>query len=150
MRVLEVASKELRRLNGLKAIFHDTSELVSRHNRLVRQKIIPGVGPTRVRWSGITQRAHQLMTMLAADEYKFPALTVLQVHSSNPSLKEELTRLLHIVSSLICEYTEILTVLDQYPQTIIVMCSLEIEHLDETAARVSRLIQESTRAATRP
>ncbi len=89
------------------------------------------------------------MTRLACDEYKFPALTALENQCANSNLKEELGRLLHIVSSLISEYTEILTVIDQYPQTIIMMWSSELKHLDEAVAGTGKLIRDAMKPASR-
>ncbi|MGA2367276.1 MAG: hypothetical protein ABSF74_01705 [Dehalococcoidia bacterium] len=147
LHLLQAASKEIHQLDSLKDIFNETSELVSRHNQLARRKIIPTVGPTRVNWSEITRRAGHLIARLASDEYKFIALTALEKGSNSLLLKEELTRLLHIISSLISEYTEILTVIDQYPQTMIMMLSSEVEHLDEASYKVSQLIQSRIKPA---
>ncbi len=149
LHLLEAASKEMQQLDSLKDIFCETSEIILRHNQLARQKIIPTVGPTRVNWSEITRRANHLIARLASDEYKFIALTALEKGSDNLLLKEELARLLHIISSLISEYTEILTIIDQYPQTIIMMWSSEVEHLDEASSRVHQLIQDRMKPAVR-
>ncbi len=149
LHLFEAASKEIQLLDPLKAIFCETNELVSAHNQLARQKIIPTVGPTRVNWSKITKRADHLIARLASDEYKFMALTALEKGSDNPLLKEEVTRLLHVIASLISEYTEILTVIDQYPQTMIMMWSSEIEHLDEASSRVRQLIDNRLKPAVK-
>ncbi len=143
LHLLEAAIQEISQLDSLKDIFRETGELVSRHNQLARQKTIPTVGPTRVNWSAITRRANHLIARLASDEYKFINLAALEKGSANLHLKEELSRLLHIISSLISEYTEILTVMDQYPQTMIMMLSSEVEHLDEASSRVRQLIRSS-------
>ncbi|MHB8084656.1 MAG: hypothetical protein ACYDHZ_02380 [Dehalococcoidia bacterium] len=149
LHLLQAASQELHQLDPLKDIFSETSELVSRHNQLARRKIIPTVGPTRVNWSEINRRANHLIARLASEEYKFNALTALENGSNSSLLKEELSRLLHIVSSLISEYSEILTVMDQYPQIMIMMLSSEIEHLDDASSRVRRLIDDRTKTALR-
>jgi hypothetical protein len=150
LRLLEATSREILQLDSLKDIFCETSELVSRHNEVARQKIIPMVGPTRVNWSEITKRANHLIARLASDEYKFIALTALEKLSANLDLKEELSGLLHIISSLISEYTEILTVIDQYPQTIIMMRSSEIEHLDEASSKIRQLIDNRMKPTVSP
>jgi len=102
-----------------------------------------------VNWSEITRRANHLIARLASDEYKFIALTALEKGTNSSLLKEEISRLLHIVSSLISEYSEILTVMDQYPQTMIMMLSSEVAHLDEASSRVRQLIDDMLMTAVR-
>jgi hypothetical protein len=149
LHLLQAARQEIHQLDSLKDIFSETSELVSRHNKLARRKILPTVGPTRVNWSEITRRANHLIARLASDEYKFIALTALEKGTNSSLLKEEISGLLHIVSSLISEYSEILTVMDQYPQTMIMMLSSEVAQLDEASSRVRQLIDDMLMTAVR-